>query len=58
MHLFCLIVLFFSTAVDILDLVVLVTICCWVRMKVYVLSVMVKKMNNQSNENFIFVMFE
>ena len=54
MRLFCLIVLFFSTAVDILDLVVLVTICCWVRSKVYVLRVMVKKMNNQSNGNFYF----
>ena len=32
--LFCLIVLFFSTAVDNLDLVVLVIVCCWVRMKV------------------------
>ena len=52
MHLFCLIVLFFSTAVD--DLVVLVSICCWVRTKVYVLRVMLKKMNNYSNGNFYF----
>ena len=33
LRLFCLIVLFFSTAVDILDLVVFVIVCCWIRMK-------------------------
>ena len=41
--LFCLIVNFFSMAVDNLDLVVLVIVCFWVRMKVYVLRVRMKK---------------
>ena len=44
--LFCFIVLFFSTAVENLDLVVLVIVCCWVRMKVYVLRMRLKKTNN------------
>ena len=38
MCLFCLIALFFPTAIDNLDLVVLVIVCCWVRTKVYVES--------------------
>ena len=41
--LFCFIVLFFSTAVENLDLVVLVIVCRW---KVYVLRVRLKKTNN------------
>ena len=57
MRLFCLIVLFFPTAIDNLDLVVLVIVCCWVRIKVNVLRVTLKKTNNLM-DTFIFIMFE